>query len=64
VGVGFGNRNLRAFQRWGRRESRDSQNLLLVEALPLQQGPSQPVEFSAMFREEPPSLLVALTNDP
>jgi hypothetical protein len=48
----------------GGRESRDFQNLLLVEALPLRQGPGQPVEFSAMFREEPPSLLVALTNDP
>src|SRR3712207_8441694 len=47
----------------GGRESSDLQDLLLVEGLPLQQGPGERLELPAVFGQEALSLLVALVDD-
>ena len=49
---------------WRPSEARDLQDLLFVEALPLQEGPGERIELPPVLREEPPGSLVALPDDP
>src|SRR5215212_1243374 len=64
MGVDIGDRDLPILQRRCGRESRDLQDLLFVEGLPFQQGPSERVELLAMFGQKSPGLVVAFAYDP
>src|SRR5215211_5571620 len=58
--VGVRYRDLLVLQ-WRRgREARDLQDLLFVEALPLQQSLGEHLELPAVFGQEPPGLVVAI----
>src|SRR3712207_3799266 len=64
AGVDVWNRNLPVLQ-WRRGwEARYLQDLLLVEGLPLQEGPGERIELLAVFAQESPGLVVALAYDP
>src|SRR5829696_3476432 len=64
MGVDIGDRDLPILQRRRVREARDLQDLLFVEGLPLQQGPSERVELLAVLGQELPRLVVAFAYDP
>src|SRR5215211_4604763 len=64
MGVNIGDRDLPILQRRRGREARDLQDLLFVEGLPLQQGPSERVELLAVLGQELPRLVVAFAYDP
>src|SRR5918998_1414680 len=63
AGVRARDRNLRVLQGRGGRETRDRQDLLLVQGLVLQQCLGQRVELLAVLREETARLFVALIDD-
>src|SRR5215213_2711826 len=63
MGVDIGDRDLPILQRRRVREACDLQDLLFVEGLPLQQGPSERVELLAVLGQELPRLVVAFAYD-
>src|SRR5687768_8771409 len=63
AGVGVRDRHLPVLQSRRGREARNLQDLLFVEGLLLQEGPSERIELLTVLSEETPGLVVALAYD-